>query len=161
MPKMGLFYTNSGLGQEAAISYIQERMSGLGIDIQKIKSCIENSFSKYDLLVFGVASWQDGALEDDWEDYIKNLNEENLLTKSVAIFGLGDTQVYCKNFLDAMQIIYKKILTSGSTVVGSWPNDGYSFEAVQSLLFRKDKKNDFKDKAIDQYIEFSTPYFSK
>jgi flavodoxin I len=161
MSKMGLFYTSSSLTVEDVASNIQERMSGVDIDLQKVKKCVENTLQKYDLLIFGVPSWKDGLLEDDWEDYIANLDEETLLSKTVAIFGLGETEVYCKNFLDAMQTIYKKIVISGSSVIGSWPSEGYLFKTPHPLLLGKGRESELVHKNIEQWIEFSTPYFSK
>jgi len=169
MQKIGLFYASSTGNTEDAAVRIKEKMSGFDIDLNNVKNCIENALKNYDLLIFGVSTWGDGELQDDWEDYIENLNEENLLNKTVAIFGLGDQEEYCDNFLDAMGTIYDKVIGSGANVVGAWPSDGYDFESSTALRdgefvglgLDEDNQFDLSEDRISRWIELITPYFSK
>lgn len=169
MPKIGLFYASSTGNTEDAAMLIKKKMSGFDIDLKNISNCVDNAMKEYDLLIFGVSTWGDGDLQDDWDDYLANLNEENLLNKTVAIFGLGDQEEYCDNFLDAMGTIYDKVVDSGATVVGSWPSDGYDFEESTALrdgefvglALDEDNQDELSEERISAWIELITPYFSK
>ncbi len=169
MSKIGLFYATSTGNTEDAAKLIKEKMSTFDIDLKNISDCIDNAIKKYDLLIFGVSTWGEGDLQDDWEDYIENLNEENLLNKTVAIFGLGDQERYCDNFLDAMGTIYDKVTTSGATVVGSWPTDGYTFNestAIRAgefvgLGLDADNQEELTQERVNSWVELITPYFNK
>lgn len=169
MSKIGLFYASSTGNTEDVAKRIKENMSAFEIDLKNISDCIDNAMKEYDLLIFGVSTWGDGDLQDDWEDYITNLNEENLLNKTVAIFGLGDQEQYCDNFLDAMGTIYDKVVQSGATVVGTWPSDGYEFDESTALRngefiglgIDEDNQDELTDERIVAWIELITPYFSK
>lgn len=169
MSKIGLFYASStGKTEDVAIK-IKENMAGLDIDLQNVSDCVDDAMKNYDLLIFGVSTWGEGELQDDWEEYIVNLNEESLMSKTVAIFGLGDQEEYCDNFLDAMGIIYDKVIQSGATVVGSWPTDGYDFDASRAvrdgefvgLGLDEDNQFDLSNERIIAWIELITPYFTK
>lgn len=169
MPKIGLFYASSTGNTEDVAKQIKEKLAGFDVDLKNVSDCVDSATKEYDLLIFGVSTWGDGDLQDDWDDYIANLNEENLMNKRVAIFGLGDQEEYCDNFVDAMGTIYDKVVQSGATVVGSWPNDGYDFEestAIRDgefvgLALDEDNQDELTDERISQWIELITPYFSK
>ncbi len=169
MPKIGLFYASSTGNTEDAAKQIVEKMSGFEIDLQNVSDCVNDAMKNYDLLIIGVSTWGEGDLQDDWEDYLDNLSEDNLTNKTVAIFGLGDQEEYCDNFLDAMGTIYDKVIQSGANVVGTWPTEGYDFEestAVRDgefvgLGLDEDNQDDLSDERIAKWIELITPYFSK
>ena len=169
MSKIGLFYASSTGNTEDIAKTIKDQMSGFDIDLKNISDCVDDAMKNYDLLIFGVSTWGEGDLQDDWEDYIANLNKENLTNKTVAIFGLGDQEEYCDNFLDAMGTIYDKVVDSGATVVGAWPTDGYEFEestAVRDgefvgLGLDEENQDDLHDERIAKWIELITPYFTK
>ena len=169
MQKIGLFYASSTGNTEDAAKIVKDKMSGFDIDLKNISDCVNDAMGEYDLLIFGISTWGEGDLQDDWEDYLNNLNEDNLTNKTVAMFGLGDQEEYCDNFLDAMGTIYDKVTQSGATVVGSWPTDSYDFEessAVRDgefvgLGLDEDNQDDLSDERIAQWIELITPYFSK
>ena len=42
---------------------------------------------------------------------------------------LGDQIVWDDTFVDSMGTIYDALVAGGATVVGSWPTDGYTFQA--------------------------------
>jgi flavodoxin I len=169
MTKIGLFYASSTGNTEDAAKLIKEKMSAFNLDLKNISDCVDNAMKEYDLLIFGVSTWGEGDLQDDWEDYIENLNEENLLNKTVAIFGLGDQEEYCDNFLDAMGTIYDRVIESGARVVGSWPTDGYDFRESTALRngefvglgLDEDNQDELSDTRISKWIELITPYFTK
>jgi len=169
MQKIGLFYASSTGNTEDVAKVIKEKMSGFDIDLKDLSDCDDDAMSKYDLLIFGISTWGEGDLQDDWEDYMTNLNESNLIDKTVAMFGLGDQEDHSDNFLDAMGIIYDKVVESGATVVGAWPIEGYDFEESVALRDGKfvglaldeDNQDELSYERILQWIQQITPYFSK
>lgn len=169
MSKIGLFYATSTGNTEDAAKLIKEKMSTFDIDLRNICDCVDNAIKEYDLLIFGVSTWGEGDLQDDWEDYLENLNEENLLNKTVAIFGLGDQEQYCDNFLDAMGTIYDQVTSSGATIIGSWPTDGYTFSESTAIRdgefvglgLDEDNQNELTQERINSWVELITPYFNK
>ena len=124
---------------------------------------------KYDLIIIGVSTWGEGELQDDWEDYIDNLDDINFAQKTVAMFGLGDQEEYCDNFLDAMGTIYERIIQRGANVVGSWSTDGYDFDESTALnngefvglALDEDNQFDLTNERVDRWIEQIAPYFNK
>lgn len=169
MQKIGLFYgTNTGRVEDTA-KIIKAKMAEFSIDLNNLSECVDDAINKYDLMIFGIPTWGKSELQDDWEDYMCNLNEYNLLNKTVAIFGLGDQKQYCQNFLDAMGIIYDKVLENGANVVGTWPTDGYDFEDSSALrdgefvglVLDEHNQEELSDDRITTWIEQITPYFSK
>lgn len=169
MSKIGLFYASSTGNTEKIAQLIKEKMSNSEIDLHDVAKAVGNAMEKYDLIIIGVSTWGEGELQDDWEDYIHNLDSINFSQKTVAMFGLGDQEEYYDNFLDAMGTIYYKILEHGANVIGSWSTDGYDFEestAVNSgefvgLALDEDNQYDLTNERIDRWIEQITPYFNK
>lgn len=169
MSKIGLFYASSTGNTEDIANLIKEKMSKSEVELHNIATAVDDAMKNYDLIIIGASTWGEGDLQDDWEDYINNLNEENLLNKTVAMFGLGDQEEYCDNFLDAMGTIYDKVIESGATVVGSWSTDGYEFDestAIRDgefvgLALDEDNQDELSDERIHTWIEQITPYFVK
>lgn len=168
MSKIGLFYASSTGNTEDVAKKIIEKMSGIEIDLKDISDCADDEMKNYDSIIFGISTWGEGELQDNWEEYVDNVNEDNLKGKTVAMFGLGDQDEYGENFLDAMGIIYDKVIAGGATVVGAWPTDGYDFEestAVRDGKFvglglDEDNEFDLTEERTTEWIKLITPHFS-
>ena len=169
MPKIGLFYASTAGNTEAIAKLIKEKMTYNEVDLHNIAGALDNAMKKYDLLIIGASTWGEGDLQDDWEDYIHNLDDVNFSQKTVAIFGLGDQEQYCGSFLDAMGTIYNKIITHGANVIGSWSTDGYDFNdstAINNgefvgLALDEDNQSELSNERVDRWIEQIAPYFNK
>jgi flavodoxin I len=172
MPKIGLFYGTSTGKTEDIAKLIQEKMhqsTANKVDLHNIANAVDNAMENYDLLIIGASTWGEGDLQDDWEDYIKNLDAISFSQKTVAMFGLGDQEDYADSFLDAMGTIYNKVVERGANVIGSWSTDGYDFDAstaVQNgefvgLALDEDNQFDLTNDRLNQWIEQITPYFNK
>ncbi|MFT5661832.1 MAG: flavodoxin I [Sulfurimonas sp.] len=169
MSKIGLFYASSTGNTEKIAQLIKEKMSNNEIDLHDVAEAVDNAMEKYDLIIIGVSTWGEGELQDDWEDYIHNLDSMNFSQKTVAMFGLGDQEEYCDNFLDAMGTIYYKILEHGANVIGAWSTDGYDFDESTALnncefvglALDEDNQFDLTNERVDRWIEQITPYFNK
>ena len=56
-------------------------------------------------------------------------HQETLTGKKVAFFGLGDQKRYPDHFVDGMGLLYDKVKPLGLQIVGTWPKDGYDYQA--------------------------------
>ena len=84
---------------------------------------------KYDVLIFGVPTWNIGELQIDYEDFLPELKGLDLSGKKIALFGLGDAYGYGDNFLDALGLLWDELKGLGSpTLIGKWPTKGYDFD---------------------------------
>lgn len=169
MPKIGLFYASSTGSTKDIAELIKKKMTDNEVELHDIAKSVANAMENYDLIIIGASTWGEGDLQDDWEDYIDNLDSINFSKKTVAMFGLGDQETYCDNFLDAMGTIYDRIIEHGANVIGSWPIDGYDFEestAIHNgefvgLALDEDNQSELSSERIDRWIEQITPYFNK
>lgn len=97
------------------------------IDVAKIPGSLK--FEEYDLLILGTSTWGAGDLQDDWQDKLPLLKGANLSSKTVALFGLGDSSAFSDTFVDGMEALYKIVAGKGATVVGSVSTLGYSYSS--------------------------------
>lgn len=126
MKKIGLFY-GSSLGKTAKVAeQIQEAFGKNNIDIFDIKTTDPNQILKYDNLIFGTSAWGVGDMQDDWETFIDTFVELDLSGRKIALFGLGDQNLYPESFVDGLGTIYCR-LKNKEDVVGMWPLEGYKY----------------------------------
>jgi len=168
MKKIGLFYASSTGNTENMATEIKESLSGLNITIHDIAQSANDEMTKYDALIIGSSTWGDGDLQDDWEDYIVNLDDAQLSGKTVALFGLGDQEEYPDHFLSAMGTIYEKVVSLGANVVGSFPTDGFEFDESTAVVDGKfvglaldeDNQDDQSQTRIKSWCDSIRPHFA-
>ena len=169
MQKIGLFYASSTGNTEFIAKTIKEKMSVANIELHNVIDCDDNALEQYEYIIIGISTWGEGDLQDDWEDYFPNISKSDFSTKTVALFGLGDQEEYCDNFLDAMGTIYSEVVQNGATVVGAWSVDGYEHDestAIRDgefvgLAIDEDNQSELTDNRVSSWIEQITPYFIK
>ncbi|MEA1955517.1 MAG: flavodoxin [Campylobacterota bacterium] len=167
MPKIGLFYASSTGNTEDVAQEIKEKFEGADITLHNLGNATNDAMEQYDKLIFGISTWGEGDLQDDWEEFLPNLEELDCSDKTIAMFGLGDQEEYCDHYLDAMGTIYDVVIAKGTTVVGSWSVDGYDFDestAVRNeefvgLALDADNQDDLTSQRITDWIEQIKPYF--
>jgi len=106
-----------------------------------------------------------GGSAESWEEFLPKLKGVDLSGKVVALFGLGDQEGYGHEFVDALIFIYDVLVENGATVVGTWPTDGYSFEASKAvvdgdfvgLVIDHDNQKDLTDERVDAWLEIIKP----
>ncbi|MDY0233957.1 MAG: flavodoxin [Sulfurimonas sp.] len=168
MKKIGLFYASSTGNTENMATEIKESLSGLNITMHDIAQSANDEMTKYDALIIGSSTWGDGDLQDDWEDYIVNLDDAQLSGKTVALFGLGDQEEYPDHFLSAMGTIYEKVVSLGANVVGSFPTDGFEFDESTAVVDGKfvglaldeDNQDDQSQTRIKSWCDSIRPHFA-
>jgi len=169
MSKIGLFYASSTGNTESIATQVKEKITGVDIKLHNVSDCAADAMNDYDFIIIGASTWGEGDLQDDWEDYFVNLSKVDFSSKTVALFGLGDQEEYCDNYLDAMGTIYDEVVSNGARVVGSWSTDGYEHEestAIRDgefvgLALDEDNQDDLSDDRITAWIEQISPYFTK
>ena len=149
---IGLFYGSSTCYTEMSAEKIQQYFGRENIDIFNIADAQLDEIDHYQQIIFGIPTWDYGELQEDWEAVWDEIDTIKFSDKTVAIFGLGDQIGYPDWFLDAMGFLHNKVLLLGATVIGYWPNDGYTFEASQALT---EDKTEFLGLALDDENQFN------
>lgn len=169
MQKIGLFYASSTGNTEQIAKTLKEKMLTTEVDLYDVSDCDAEEMKRYDHLILGVSTWGEGDLQDDWEEYLPELDKVDFTDKTVALFGLGDQEEYCDNFLDGMGTSYDKVIKGGATVIGSWPTDDHDYDestAIRDdefvgLALDEDDQDDLSDKRLSTWIELISPYLLK
>lgn len=145
MSKIGIFYGSSTGNTESVAKYIKKEMVGKEVDLHNISDISVDEILRYDILMFGVSTWGEGDLQDDWESLLPKLKKLNLHGKTATFFGLGDQDGYPDNFLNAMGTVYDAVVKAGAKTIGEWSTDGYDF--TESTAVRDGK---FVGLALDE-----------
>lgn len=148
---IGLFYGSSTCYTEMSAEKIQQCFGQENIDLFNIADTAVDEIDHYQQIIFGIPTWDYGELQEDWEAIWDEIDNLKFADKTVAIFGLGDQIGYPDWFLDAMGFLHNKVLLLGATVIGYWPNDGYTFETSQAL---NEEKSQFLGLALDDENQF-------
>lgn len=163
--KIGLFYGSTTCYTEMAAEKIQTKIDQLMgypcIELLNIKDVSLTQAEDFEILIFGISTWDFGELQEDWESKWQDISGLNLANKTVAIFGLGDQLGYAEWFQDAVGMLHDELLVLDCNFVGYWPNDGYDFIASKALTEDKsffvglclDDENqyDLTDERIDNW----------
>ena len=101
----------------------------LDAKVFNVANCSSDELTKYDILIFGTSTWGIGDLQDDWESFLSDVEQADLTSKKVALFGLGDSEGYPDSFVDGMGTIYNAIKDKGCTLVGKVDPADYTYDA--------------------------------
>ena len=130
---IGLFYGSTNGNTKRISEMIRDQYPG-DIDLHKVHEDFDpETFDQYDAIILGVPTYGQGSLQEDWADFIWEMDDVDLSGKKVAIFGLGDQGEYPNSFVDAMLELYEKVQELGGEVVGSWPTEGYDFKVSKAV----------------------------
>lgn len=135
--KIGLFYGSTTCYTEMAAEKIQAALDTLfgdpTVTIHNIKDVPLRHAERYDILIFGISTWDFGELQEDWESHWDDIRDLALGGKIVALYGLGDQIGYADWFQDALGMLHDELRVLGCHVIGYWPNQGYQFTASKAL----------------------------
>ncbi|GAA0342082.1 flavodoxin FldB [Bowmanella denitrificans] len=131
--KIGLFYGSTTCYTEMAGEKIRAALGEEWVDLHNIKDVPLTETQHYDILIFGISTWDFGELQEDWESHWQDIRQLDLNGKTVALYGLGDQLGYADWFQDALGMLHDELLLLGCQVIGYWPNQGYEFSASKAL----------------------------
>ena len=90
------------------------------------------TFENYNNFILSAPTWFDGELPNYWDEFVPDLEEMDLKTKTFAVFGLGDQKGYPENFCDAIGILVEILEECGANIIGKIPAEGYTFESSRA-----------------------------
>lgn len=135
--KIGLFYGSTTCYTEMAAEKIQHSLNQLFdeniLELHNIKDVALSEAQNYDVLIFGISTWDFGELQEDWESKWQDIASLDLKDKIVGLFGLGDQIGYTEWFQDALGMLHDELTVLGCRIIGYWPNQGYEFEKSKGL----------------------------
>lgn len=149
--KIGLFYGSSTCYTEIAAEKIQAVIGENIVELFNIKTEPVSKIDDYDILIFGISTWDYGELQEDWSPIWHQLDSVNITGKIVALYGLGDQLGYGEWFIDAVGILHDKLSLQTPRFVGYWPTDGYQFSASKALTADGDQ---FVGLALDEDSQY-------
>lgn len=167
MKKIGIFF-GSSTGNTEAIAYKLQHLLGEDLtETHNVETAEQVDLERYPYLIFGTSTWGLGELQDDWESFLEIIDKTDLSNKKVALFGLGDQEIYPDSFSDAIGKVFERI-EGKTTIVGSWPTSGYSFEESVALknnefvglILDVDNQSSLNDSRLTAWVEILKREFS-
>lgn len=133
MKKIGLFYSFNTKNTSKAAKLIREAFGAKNIEANNVEQTNEEQFASFENYILGVPTWFDGELPNYWDEFLPALEELDLSGKTFAIYGAGNQKEYPENFVDSIGLMAKIIESLGGKLIGSVPNEGYTFEYSKAL----------------------------
>ncbi|CAD7288431.1 flavodoxin FldA [Campylobacter suis] len=162
---IGIIFGSSMGNTEEAAQFLGEN---LGLENEVLNVCDVNpaKINSYDKLILGTSTWGSGDLQDDWDAF--DFEALNLSGKTVAVFGMGDSQSYSDEYCNGMAKLYDAVIKAGAKVVGSVSTDGYNFDSSDSvrdgkfvgLALDADNESEKTEERITNWIEQIKPIFA-
>lgn len=141
---------------------IAKRLSTKLGNIDTYNICDEGiqKINNYEKIIFGVSTWGDGDLQDDWEDSWGDFCDINFSEKTIALFGLGDQDSYADTFVDGLGTMYDALKDTGANIIGFTSTDGFEHEESTAqienefvgLVLDEDNQDDLSEERIDAWI---------
>ncbi len=162
MKKTAVFYgSNSGAAEDVA-NRIGE---ALGAETFDVANSPTDELANYDNLILGSSTTGIGDLQEDWEDFISEVENADLSGKTVAIFGVGDSESFADSFVGCMEKIYNVVKEKDCKIVGFVDTDGYDFDDSSAVVDGKfvglpideDNQDDLTDERISNWVEAIKP----
>ena len=85
---IGLFYGSTTCYTEMAAEKIQQALGEQQVSLHNIKEVPLAHCEAYDILIFGISTWDFGELQEDWESQWQDIRSVDLQGKIIALFGL-------------------------------------------------------------------------
>lgn len=158
MNKTAIFYGSSTGNTESVAKQIAKQLNA---DVFDVADNPVEELKKYENLILGTSTWGIGDLQDDWDNFISELENTDLNEKVCAIFGLGDGASYADSFVDGIGTIYKAIENKGCKIAGFVDTAGYDYEASTAeingkfigLPLDEDNESNLTNERIDKWVE--------
>lgn len=153
-----IFYASSTGNTEHVANTLADKLDGL--PTYDISNDGLEQMNHHDKLIFGVSTWGEGELQDDWDDLWDDFCQLDLSGKTVALFGLGDQENYADEFVDALGTVYEQVNKAGANIVGFTSSDGYDHDESKAqiddqfvgLVIDEDNQDDMTEERIEQWV---------
>jgi flavodoxin I len=153
-----IFYASSTGNTENVANTLADKLEG--IKTYDISSEGIDAINNYEKLIFGISTWGEGELQDDWDELWDDFCQLNLDGKTIALFGLGDQDNYADEFVDALGIVYEQVKNAGANIIGFTSTDGYEHDESKAqiddqfvgLVIDEDNQDDMTDDRIDNWV---------
>ena len=160
MVTIGVFYGSSTGNSEKVAEKLVHVFGAENAVSFNVEDAGAEELEKYKYLIFGTSTWGIGDMQDDWEEFIEVADAIDPKDKKIALFGLGDQEVYSDSFVDGLAKIYKR-LKDKFEIVGSWPTEGYLFDDSDAaidgkfvgLVLDEDNQSGLTDKRINDWVK--------
>lgn len=138
---IGIFYgSTTGKTQEICEKIAAKLGDCELFDVAKAK---KEDLARFKNLILASATYGDGDLQTDWEDFAKDCSSDDFAGKVVAIVGLGDQDTYSDTFGDSIWLLAE--LAQKATLIGQTKNENYEFSGSRAL-----KNGEFMGLLIDE-----------
>lgn len=162
--KIGLFYGSTTCYTEIIAEKIQCEIDEIHIvDLFNVKTDPLCKINDYEVLIFGISTWDYGELQEDWGNIWASLSQINVTGKIIALFGLGDQEGYSEWFVDAVGMLHDELLPLSPQFIGYWPTEGYEFTASKAVIknenlfvglaIDEDSQYEMTDQRVDQWCK--------
>lgn len=157
--KIAIVY-GTNLGNTAEIAkLIAKEMKINTKDVYDVNDANIDTLNSYDAFILGTSTWGIGDMVDGWQEF--NFKKLNLNNKVVALFGLGDSQIYAFTFCNGLAKLHRAIQTANKKIklVGQVSTKNYIYSESEAV--QKDKfvglvldYDNFPEKVNDQIKEW-------
>lgn len=153
--KIVIVYGSTLGNAESAANLIAKHL-GLPVDVLNVAETNATEINKYEKIIFGSSTWGLGDLQDDWDSF--NFRELDVKGKTVAIFGMGDSEIYAFTYCDSMFKFYDVLVKKEANIVGFVDAKEYKYGKSESVIDDK-----FVGLALDNdnYEELTEPRIIK
>lgn len=144
MSKIGMFFgTESGTTRLVAkklFKHLGDAVCDKPVNVNRISPA---DLMAYDALILGTPSYGEGeipgkavgCLESNWAEFLEQMPADVRFDgKRIAFFGLGAQERYADRFASSLFALHQWFATRGATIVGEWPNEGYTFDHSAALV---------------------------
>jgi flavodoxin I len=114
MNRTAIIYSYNTKKTENIAIEIQKAFNSESIEMVNAEEITAETFSLFDQLILGVATWFDGELPNYWDEFVPALEEMDLTGTMIALFGLGDQKGYSENFLDGVGLMAEILENQGA-----------------------------------------------
>lgn len=126
MKRIGIFYGSTTGTTEKIARKIASLLAVEPGDVHDVAHTAPSAVGGYDILVLGSSTWGDGALQDNWYDFLAGVSALDLRGKEVAIFGCGD-ETMTDTFCSAVGQIHDRLVNTGAKFIAPYNTVGYHF----------------------------------
>lgn len=132
MRKTAIIYSYNTQKSKKVAEKIIAAFGESNIEAINAEELTKEVFEKFDNFILSSPTWFDGELPNYWDEFVPDLEEMDLKSKTFAVFGLGDQKGYPENFCDAIGILVELLEECGAKVVGHTPLEGYIYESSKA-----------------------------